>query len=59
MLTPAAPIRVESVGRPTCLSRLAAMMLRLQAQNARPALRLVEPASNDAPRPLPVTDDAR
>lgn len=45
------PVRVESVGRPACVSRLAAMMLRLhQQQNARPALRLITtPASNDDP----------
>lgn len=45
------PIRVEAVNRPACVSRLAALMLRLHlAQNARPALRLVQPASNEARR---------
>lgn len=50
------PICTESVGRPACVSRLAAIMLRIhQAQNARPALRLITtPASNDAkPAPEP------
>lgn len=45
-----APLHVaESVGQPAALSCLARMLLKL---HARPALQLVEPATDEQPRDL-------